>query len=241
MKTKTKKRSPINNLSFTITCAVLIFPLLNVLLFRGLGLFFLTEPTIYPKFIPDVFALIFEYVSGILTFFPPLCITYSIITGKRIVTSAVLSIFSVPLIYVIRVLEDVLINSQTLYVGLIKTALFDWLSVLVCYGLIAVAAVLISKRSKPSEVGIELFSLKGALSKGIAASTAITLLVSALQSAAETYVAVRTEGAPTNFSDILELTSPYIALLIEAFIAYIAAYFTIKRQEGLHKSRELRK
>ena len=235
MKIKNKKHLMI------ILCAVLIFPAINVLIVRGLGLYFLTEPLKYPSLFPAILGLIYEYVSGVLTFFPPLCIAYAITSEKCVAATCGISVLAVPGIYTLRVLEDIFINGQTLVRGSFKTALFDWLSVLVCYCLVAAAAVLILKCFKRSDTETELFSLKGTTSKSIAASVAITFAVSAVQSAAETYVAVKEAGAPTDLSSAVDLASPYIVLIIEAFIAYVAAYFVIKRQEGSHTAPALRK
>lgn len=234
------KKSVHSRVAAAVT-ACLLLPLVNVTVFRGLGLFFLTEPLKYPAVIPATLAFVYEFLRGALSFLPPLCITYAVLSRKNRVSTVLIAFFSAPVIYAVMALEDRIINSQIFDADAFRTAALDIAAVMLGYAAVAAAAVITSRLSGKAPKSIELFSVRGLFSRGAVISTLITAVFVLTAQAFETYALVMTYGSPSSSSEVTELAAPYITALIGALISYMVGCAVIKRQEGSHKSRELRK
>ena len=218
----------------------LILPLINVFIFRGLGIFFLTEPMKYPAVLADTLEFIYDFLTVVMAFLPPLCITFSVLMRKDTVGVSLIAVFSIPVVYAVMILEDALINQKTVDSKAIASTAIDWLTVLIGYVLVVVAAVIVKRESKKAPPEAELFSVHGLLSRGTVASMLVITAFAGIQLAAETCVLVKTYGTSAGFSDVAELAAPYITLLIGAFLSYVIGCLLIMR-EDLHKNREHRK
>jgi len=230
-----------SQLIITALAAALFLPLANVLVFRGLGLLFLSEPMTFPSLLAQIFAFVFELFNGFVSVLPVLCITYAFLAKVHRVAVSLVCCGSVIFVYAVRLLEDMLINGAPMNIVALLSAGFECLIVIAIYGLIMLAAFITRTLSKKAPHEIELFSVKGLYSRGAVISILIAGMISAAQLVPETYNLVKYIGAPGSISDVLELATPYIFIVIGAFAAYIVGCTSIKRLERLQKSQKRRK
>ena len=219
----------------------LLLPLFNALVFRGLGLFFLTEPLKYPAGLSQTLGFIYETLSTLFSFLAPLCLMYAIIARRQVAGTVSVCALSVPSVYAIMILEDVMINSITLGSDDIKSAIIDTSIVYLIYVLVILAAYFVRSAKKNAPREIELFSLRGSISCGIVVCTVLTFMAVAVQQGLETYVMVKVYGAPETASEVMELVTPYIVVTVCAIVAYIAGCLIIARAGCSHKSRKRRR
>jgi len=220
----------------------LVLPLINILVFRGFGMFFQSEPLKFPDGrLAAVFLFVYEFLVVVLTFFPPICIAYARLAKRSAAVAVLISVFSVPFVYIGMMIENVLINSQAVaYLDLVQAGL-GWVSVAVCYALVLLAVLFVEARSKKAPRESELFSVRGLYSRGTVTAAAVTVLYSVAQRAVETYIAVKQLGAPENFSEVLELATPYVITVVGGFVAYIVGCALVTRWEDLYTRRGHRK
>ena len=221
---------------FTAVIVSLLLPLINVTVFRGPGLLFLTEPMKYPASLADTLEFIYKFFTGALSFLPPLCIANALLTNKNRLSVPMISVFSVPLVYAVMIAEDVIINKKSITSETFKSAGLDWIAVIISYALVYTAIITVKHRSKKAPLEAELFSMRGLLSRGAVISTLVITVISFIQMGFETYVLVVSYGTPDNISQVIELASPYITLLIGAFLAYTAGCTLIMWQANSRKN-----
>ncbi len=188
-----------------------------------------------------VFLFLYEFFVVLLSFFPPVCIAYSVLTKRSRLAAALVCVLSVPVIYAAMTVENSVIDSRSVSAADLAEMGLGWLSVIVCYLLVYAASAFVGAKSKKAPREIELFSLKGLLSRGACTAVLVTALFSAAQRAVETAVIVKQLGAPDYFSEVLELVTPYVIILVGGFAAYVIGCSAITKWEGLHTAREHRK
>lgn len=232
-----KKKS--NSRLFAATVlAALIIPLAAVLLLGSLAV--ITETDVaYPEIISRALYYLKELVCVLSVFAASGCLVYSFVNGYGRSCCAAVCFVSIPLVYIVSAMADsAFYGDQALsavyLIPMVINSLFEALR----YLIVILVTRMIGKNAKGSgrSFGLELFSLEGALSRGVFFGTLTVFATLIVTSLTDTLSLLAEFGAPVNLSELIYLILPYPTAIVYSVIGYFVMFaavsFCMKNMKG---------
>lgn len=221
---KTEKALP-RILAVTLICALAV-PLVNTAVVRSLGIYFAADPLTYGYTLTDALGYIYNFINIISTFAVSGCIAYSAVTKRNCLAVMITAVISLAAVYAAGIVGEVVIDSHVIAAADIVENLLNFVIETVRYGVVLAAALLTGRRAakKGEPLRLEVLSFNGALSRSSIVTALCVAVMVILSMGIETFMLVYNYGAPTDFSEIMELVMPYITVLIYSILGYFACY-----------------
>ncbi|MCI8388057.1 MAG: hypothetical protein HFE63_06270 [Clostridiales bacterium] len=225
-----KKNKQNYRLTAAALIAALIIPLINTILLGAVNISVSTN-VIYPEIVSDIIEYAMEIIGVICVFATASCICTAVIKNESKTPVAAIAISSVPILYIAAMIVDLAFYSNSaLGSAYILTngvnCTFELVRILLL--LLVCSIVRRSAQKKQRENSLELFSLKGSLSRAIIFSSITIFITLIVADAVETLTLLIEFGGPQNTNELVYLILPYITAIVYSLLGYLLMYLTMK-------------
>ncbi len=226
MPTHTQKR----RLLLTMLVTALILPIINTFVL-GAALTITSSDIAYPEIVPEIIGYASEILSVACLFASGAAAAVAASWRKSGAVYYIIFFLSPPVIYLSMILLDrIFYGSSVLTAQYISYCITSCLYELLRSAVLLAVARLIRRRAdqKRRDYSLELFSVKGRLSRAIVFSSLVLFLSLVLSSLTETISLLVDVGAPINTTELIYLVLPYPTALVYSLLGYLLMYLVAR-------------
>lgn len=226
MPTHTKKR----RLLLTLLVTALILPIINTFVL-GAALTITSSDIAYPEIAPQIIGYASEILSVACLFASGAAAAVAMSYRSCGAVYYIIYLVSPPLIYLAMItLDRIFYGSSVLTDQYISYCITSCLYELLRSVILLAVARLIRRRAdkRQRDYSLELFSVKGLLSRAIVFSSLVLFLSLILSSLTETISLLVEVGAPINTTELIYLVLPYPTALVYSLLGYLLMYLAAR-------------